>query len=123
MTAAFALGAAALALATAVGHSITGERRILQPLYSGEPAGVLRSRATRAILRAVFHVPSFAWATLGIGVLLGRLGGGDRLVASLAAVVFAGCAVANLAALRRPHPGGLMLLGAAALCGADLALA
>src|SRR5262249_3021526 len=81
-----------------------------------------RSRRTRAILRAVFHMPSLAWAVLGLGVLGGRLEGGNQLLSIVALIVFAASGIGNLAALGRPHFGGLILLGAAAMTLADLLL-
>jgi hypothetical protein len=118
----FAAAAAVLGIAGAIGHSMIGERQILGPLYAGNPGGVLKSRRTRAILRAVFHMPSLAWAVLGLGVLAGRLEGGNQLVSIIAVIVFTASGVGNIAALGRPHFGGLILLGAAAMTLADLLL-
>jgi hypothetical protein len=120
MTIALAAGAAALAVAAAIGHSVISERAILAPLYAGERTGILKSRATRAIIRAVFHMPSLAWAVLGLAVLAARLEGGNPLLSIVAAILFAGSGLGNLVALRRPHFGGLILLGAAGLTLADL---
>ena len=122
MTVAVAAGVAVLGIATAVGHSVISERMILGPLYAGSPGGILKSRATRAIIRAVFHMPSMAWAVLGIAVLVARLDGGNPLLSIVAAILFAVSGIGNLAALRRPHFGGLMLVGAAILTLADLML-
>ncbi len=121
MTIAFAAGAAILGIATAIGHSLISERKILGPLYAGNPGGVLKSRPTRAIIRAVFHMPSMAWAVLGIAVLAARIEGGNPLLSIVAATIFTGSGIGNLAALRR-HIGGLMMLGAAALTLTDLML-
>ncbi len=120
MTIVFAAGAAILGIATAIGHSVIGERKIFPPLYAGSPGGILKSRATRDVLRVVFHLPSLTWAVLGIGVLVARLEGGNPLLGVIAAILFASSGIGNLAALRRPHFGGLMLLAAAALTLADL---
>jgi hypothetical protein len=122
MAAALATGVAILGIATAVGHSVISECAILGPLYAGSPGGILRSRATRSVIRAVFHMPSLMWAVLGIAVLLARLEGGNPLLSIVAATLFAASGVGNLAALRRPHFGGLMLVGAAALTLAHLML-
>jgi hypothetical protein len=111
---------AALGVATAIGHSVIGERFILGPLYAGTPSGILKSRATRAVIRAVFHMPSLAWAVLGVAVVVARIEGGNLLLSVVAAVLFAGSGIGNLVALRRPHFGGLMLVAAAALTLADL---
>ena len=87
MTIAFAAGAAILGIATAIGHSLISERKILGPLYAGNPGGVLKSRSTRAVIRAVFHMPSIAWAVLGIAVLAARIQGGNPL-GIVAAIIF-----------------------------------
>src|ERR1700730_4731703 len=112
MTIAFAAGAAILGIATAIGHSPISERKILGPLYAGNPGGVLKSRRTRAVIRAVFHMPSIAWAVLGIAVLAARIQGGNPLLSIVAAIIFTASGIGNLAALRRPHVGGLSRLGA-----------
>ena len=119
MSIAVASVVALLAVATAVGHSVIGERRIFPALYAEPRVGILRSRATRAVLRAVFHMPSVSWAVLGIAVIVARSSGGNPLVSLVAAVLFAVAGLGNLVAMRRPHPGGLMLLAAAALTIVD----
>jgi hypothetical protein len=48
--------------------------------------------------------------------------GGNPLLGIVAAIIFTASGIGNLAALRRPHFGGLMLLGAAGLTLADLML-
>jgi hypothetical protein len=122
MTIAFAAGAAILGIATAIGHSLISERKILGPLYAGHPGGVLRSRRTRAVIRAVFHMPSIGWAVLGIAVLAARIQGGNPLLSIVAAIIFTASGIDNLAAHRHPHFGDLILLGAAGLTLADLML-
>ncbi len=120
VTVALAAGTAILGIAAAIGHSLIGERMIFGLLYAGNPGGILKSRPTRAIIRAVFHMPSLVWAVLGIAVLVARLEGGNPLLSIVAATIFAASGIGNLAALRRPHFGGLMMLAAAALTLADL---
>lgn len=115
MSIVFAAGAAALGLAAATGHSWLGEHKIFRPLYAGTPGGILASRATRDVIRAVFHIPSLTWAVLGLAVLAARFEGGSAPLSVAAALVFAGSGIGNLAALRRPHFGGLILLAAAGL--------
>ncbi len=120
MTIVFATGVAILGIATAIGHSVIGERKIFPPLYAGNLQGILKSRATRDVLRVVFHMPSLTWAVLGIAVLVARLDGGNALLSIVAAIVFGVSGISNLVALRRPHFGGLMLLVATALTLIDL---
>jgi hypothetical protein len=122
MTIAFAAGAAVLGIACALGHSLISERKFLRPLYAEPRSGLLAPRAMRDIIRVVFHIPSMAWAVLGIAVLVARIEGGNQLLSIVAAIIFIGSGIGNLAALRRPHIGGLMMIGAAALTLADLNL-
>ncbi len=122
MTTAFAAGAAILGIATAIGHSVLSERLFLRPLFGEPRTGLFAARSMRDITRVVFHIPSLAWAVLGLAVIAARIDGGNPLLSLVAAIVFAGSGIGNLAALRRPHPGGLMLLAAAVLVGADWAL-
>jgi hypothetical protein len=111
---------ALLGVIVAIAHSVLGERVILRPLYRERTTGLLAARAMRDIIRAVFHIPSLAWAGLGIAVLLNRLQSGSDLLQIVAAVIFALSGVANIAALRRPHPGGVILLAMAFATIADI---
>ena len=122
MTIAFAAGAAILSIACAIGHSLISERKFLRPLYAEPRSGVFAARSMRDIARVVFHIPSMAWAVLGMAVLAARIEGGSQLLSIVAAIVFTASGIGNLAALRRPHIGGLLMLGAAALTLADLML-
>ena len=74
----------------------------------------------RDIIRAVFHIPSLAWGGLGIAVLLNRMQSGSDLLPIIAAIIFAMSGIANIFALRRPHPGGVMLLAMAFASIADI---
>ncbi len=116
----YAIIVAALGLIVAIAHSVIGERAILGPLYRERTTGLLAARAMRDIIRAVFHIPSLAWAGLGVAVLLNRLQSGSDLLPITAAIIFALSGIGNLAALRRPHPGGLILLAMAMATVADI---
>jgi hypothetical protein len=116
----YAIIVAVLGLVVAVAHSVLGEKVILGPLYREQTSGLLAARATRDIIRAVFHVPSLAWAGLGTAVLLNRLQSGSDLLPVTAAIIFALSGIGNLVALRRPHPGGLILLAMAFATIADI---
>src|SRR5258708_10272509 len=105
MTIAFAAGAAILGIATAIGHSLISERKILGPLYADNPGGVLKSRRTRAVIRAVFHMPSMAWAVLGIAVLAARIQGGNPLLSIVAASILTFSRIGNQSALLPSHFG------------------
>ena len=120
MTVAFAAGAAILGVACAIGHSLISERKLLRPLYAEPRTGLLATRSVRDITRVLFHIPSIAWAVLGIAVLAARIAGGNLLLSIVAVTIFTASGVGNLAALRRPHIGGLLMLGAAALTLSDL---
>lgn len=116
----YAIIAAVLGIVVAIAHSVLGEKVILGPLYRERTSGLLAARPTRDILRAVFHIPSLAWAGLGIAVLLNRLQSGSDLLPITAAIIFGLSGIGNLAALRRPHPGGLILLAMAIATIADI---
>ena len=122
MTVAFAAGAAILGIACAIGHSLISERKFLRPLFAEPRARLFAARSMRDITHVVFHIPSMAWAVLGIAVLAARIEGGNQLLSIVAAIVFTGSGLGNLAALRRPHIGGLLMLGAASMTLADLML-
>ena len=111
----YAIIVAVLGLVVAVAHSVLGEKVILGPLYREQTSGLLAARATRDVIRAVFHVPG-----LGIAVLVNRLQSGSDLLPVTAAIIFALSGIGNLAALRRPHPGGLILLAMAIATIADI---
>lgn len=116
----YATVVALLGVIVAIAHSVLGERVILRPLYRERTTGLLAARAMRDIIRAVFHIPSLAWAGLGIAVLLNRLQSGSDLLPIIAALIFALSGVTNIAALRRPHPGGVILLAMAFATIADI---
>ncbi|WP_339688986.1 hypothetical protein [uncultured Parasphingorhabdus sp.] len=116
----YATIAALLGVIVAIAHSVLGELVILGPLYRERTTGLLAARAMRDIIRAVFHIPSLAWAGLGIAVLLNRLQSGSDLLPIVAVIIFALSGVANIAALRRPHPGGVILLAMAFATIADI---
>jgi hypothetical protein len=122
MTVVFAAGVAALSIVGAVAHSVISERKFLRPLFAEPRTGLFASRSARAITRGIFHMPSMVWAVLGIAVLAARIEGGNQLLSIVAAIIFTASGLGNLTALRRPHIGGLMILGAAALTLADLML-
>jgi hypothetical protein len=119
MTIVLAAAVALLSLVVAVAHSTIGERRIFGPLSGEEQTGTLRGPVVRPLLRAVWHLPSVAWALLGVGVLVARLNGGDVLVSAIAATMFGVSGLANVTALRRPFIGGLLLIGMSVLVAAD----
>ncbi|WP_447763036.1 hypothetical protein [Sphingopyxis panaciterrae] len=116
----WSISVAIMALVVAVAHSLLSERVILVPLFQEDSRGMMRTSAMRNITRAVFHMPSLAWAALGIGVLFNRLQQGPDLIAYVAMFVFFTSAAGNLLALRRPHPGGVILLLATAATAADI---
>ena len=103
-------------LGTAIGHSVLGEQRILRPLYAERSAeGVLEPIATRRILRAVFHLPSFFWvltALLTFGFVWHGTTPPSWFVV-YGAVLYGGSAIGNFWGLRRLHVGNVLLSAAA----------
>jgi hypothetical protein len=122
MTIVFAAGAAALSIVCAIGHSLISERKFLRPLFAEPRTGLFAARSARDITRGIFHMPSMVWVVLGLGVLAARIEGGNQLLSIVAMIIFISSGVGNLAALRRLHISGLLVLGAAALTLADLML-
>lgn len=117
----FAYAAALLGTVVAIAHFIIGDRAVLQPLFREQTGGILAAKPMRDLTWAMFQLHSLVWAALGIAVLVNRLQGGGDLVAGLAMLIFTVSGVANLLVLRRPHPGGILLLLAAAASAADIA--
>ena len=117
----FAFAAAVLGTVVAIAHFIIGDRVVLQPLFREQTGGILAAKPMRDLTWAMFQLHSLVWAALGIAVLVNRLQGGGDLVAGLAMLIFTVSGLANLLVLRRPHPGGILLLLAAAASAADIA--
>ena len=114
-------GAALLGAATAVGHSLLSERLFLGPLNKDEHFRKLFRPRARAVMRVVFHRPSVTWTIVGLAVVAARLSGGNALLSAVAGAIFLISGLGNLAALRKAHFGGLMLLAAAGMTFADWA--
>lgn len=121
MTSLFPILSGLLAIAAGFGHSYLGERRILRPLFA-EGTPFLQRRRMRDLLRAVWHLPSLAWIGLG-GLLVhaGVSGGPDGALALAAGAIFLLSGLANWAALRSFHIGGVLLVAAGALLIASIA--
>lgn len=116
----YAVVTALLGTIVAIAHSVLSERVLLRPLYAEQSSVVLAQKSSRDIIRAVVHMPSLAWAALAIAVMVNRWTDGSDLMPITAAIVFAISGLGNLLALKRPHPGGLILLAMAALSLADI---
>ena len=116
----YAMITAMLGMIVAVAHSVLSERVLLGPLYRERSDGMLTQKPTRDIIRAVVHMPSMAWAGLAIGVLVNRMLGGGDVLPVLTIIIFAISGAMNLIALRKAHPGGIILLTMAFTTFADL---
>lgn len=116
----YAILTAVLGVIVAIAHSVLSERVLLGPLYRERTEGMLANKPTRDILRMLVHMPSMAWAGLAIAVLINRIQGGGDLLPILAIMVFAISGLGNLLALKRPHPGGIILLVMALASLADI---
>jgi len=117
-----ALGVAAgLALFAALAHSYLSERIFLAPLRAEQVAGsVFSGAAPKRLVVAMFHLPSLCWASMAISLLvLEPAGSGYRETLLLFAAVYALSGIGNFWALGKVHPGGVVLLcAAAAILGA-----
>lgn len=127
------LVSAAAGLASAAGHSFLSEKFLLRPMFAASGEDVpkkgrpLADPAIRRVIRWVFHLPSFAWAQTALATLWladGASGAGKRealpAFAIFGAAVYFTAAIANAYALRRVHPGNVLLTiaGAALIAGA-----
>lgn len=115
MSFAFLISGAA-GIFVAVAHAIVGEKRILRPLYAeNHESGVLEPVATRRVLRAVFHLPTLAWAMTG-ATTLGFLAieqSPPAFFAAYASVLYGLSAIGNFWGLQRFHVGNVLLAIAA----------
>ncbi|MEP3225023.1 MAG: hypothetical protein ABJO01_03535 [Parasphingorhabdus sp.] len=116
----FALSAAIVATIVAAAHFILGQKLVLGPLLNEQTEGVLAAPTLQHLTWAMYQLHSVVWASLGIAVLVNRLHAGGALIGYLAIFIFVLSGVGNFIALRRPHPGGILLLLAAALTAADI---
>ncbi|MEQ8936730.1 MAG: hypothetical protein RIE56_13150 [Amphiplicatus sp.] len=115
------IASGALAIFAGFAHSYLSERILLGPLYAEGGSKVLKNPRTRDIIRAVFHIPSAAWAILGALLIYASMTATPApLLIYAAAAVFLVSGLANFAALRRLHIGALVLTSAAALAVAGL---
>lgn len=116
----YAIITTVLGVIVAVAHSVLSERVLLGPLYRERSEGMLAQKPIRDIIRAVVHMPSMAWAGLAIGVLFNRMAGGGDILPILAIIIFTISGAMNLIALRKAHPGGIILLAMAITTFADI---
>ena len=115
----FAYTAALLGVTVAVAHYVIGYRVVLQPLFREQTSGILAAKPMRDLIWTMFQLHSLVWAALGIAVLVNRWQGGSDLIVYLAILIFTVSGLGNLLVLRRPHPGGIILLFATAASAAD----
>jgi hypothetical protein len=116
----FAYVTALLGVVVAIAHFIIGDRAVLQPLFREPTSGILAAKPMRDLTWTMFQLHSLVWAALGVAVLVNRWQGGSDLIVYLAILIFTVSGLGNLLVLRRPHPGGIMLLFAAAASAADI---
>ena len=109
--------AAGLALLAAAGHSFLSERLFLRPLRSGTAdAAALSSGSAKRLVTAMFHLASVCWVTLAISLLvLDPRAEGASTTLHAHAAVYALSGLGNFWAVGGVHPGGVILLSAAAL--------
>jgi len=109
--------ASGLAMIAAVGHSYLSERLVLRPLRNETLQGSVFSEAVaKKLASAMFHLASLCWAGMAISMLLLEPSGVEsRATLHIYATIYAVSGLGNFWATGRPHPGGVVLLAAAAL--------
>jgi hypothetical protein len=114
-----AYSVAGFGVAVALTHSMICEKQILAPLFE-EESKVLEKEEIKKVTRGMFHLPSFVWASLGVAVLVNRNSEEGLIVPALASTVYGLSGIGNLICTKRIHPGGVLLLLAAACCIWDI---
>jgi hypothetical protein len=109
--------AAGLALLAAIGHSYLSEILFLRPLHAEtEAAGVFSDSAAKRLASAMFHLASVCWAGTAVSMLLlDPRAAGSRATLAIYAFIYALSGLGNFWVAGKPHPGGILLLSAAAL--------
>ena len=116
--------ACGLALLAAAGHSFLSERLFLMPLRSEAIEGsVFSTDVAKRLAVAMFHLASLCWVSMALSLLVLEPGAeGYEATLGLYAAVYAISGLGNFWAVRRPHPGGVLLLATSALILAALHL-
>ena len=120
MASLFLIASGMLGIATGFGHSLLGERNVLRPLFAEDASAFLRKGRMRELFRGVWHLPSLAWAILGVALVQAGLAGAGNAVAATAGTIFALSGLANWMALRSFHIGGTMAVAAGCLAFAGI---
>lgn len=109
--------ASGLAILTAMAHSYLSERLVLRPLRREAVEGsVLSFEVAKRLAAAMFHLASLCWVGMAVSLLLlDSDAGGYRGTLLIFAGIYAVSGIGNFWAVRRPHPGGIMLLSTSAL--------
>lgn len=98
-------------VATALVHSVLGERRLIGPLLA-ERHGILRHDLARFLIRAVWHFMTVLFWMLAV-TLWGRAGSADRTLTVLlaaTAIGIGGAGIADAVGSRGRHIGWPMLV-------------
>lgn len=110
------IASALLGFATAIGHSVIGERVVLGPMFAERGDNrVLARSSMRSIIRWVWHLPSFAWAQVAAATAWIAVNphamdtSAQALLVYFGAGVYMTAAFFNALALRSPQPGNILL--------------
>ncbi|MEQ1493851.1 MAG: hypothetical protein ABL871_03310 [Terricaulis sp.] len=106
---------------SAIGHSYLSERFVLGPLLAAPGDNrIWRSPSNHRLMRAMWHLPSFAWAQVAAATLWIAFSSVTPDAQATAVLVFFGVGAYGLSAainafcMQKPHVGNI-LLGVAAL--------
>lgn len=100
--------------ASAIGHSYLSERYVLGPLLAAPGDNrIWRSPANHRLMRALWHLPSFAWAQVAAATLWIAFTPHDAQATAMLAYFGVGiyglAAVINALCMQKPHVGNILL--------------
>lgn len=105
---------------SAIGHSYLSERFVLGPLLATPGDNrIWRSKANHRLMRAMWHLPSFAWAQIAVATLWVAFSpeAVDAQTTAMLAYFGVGAygtsAVINALCMQKPHVGNILLSVAA----------
>lgn len=101
---------------SAIGHSYLSERFVLGPLLAAPGDNrIWRAPSNHRLMRAMWHLPSFAWAQVAAATLWAAFNPetfdaqATALLAYFGVSTYALSAVINALCMRKPHVGNILL--------------
>lgn len=106
------LSAGIVGAVTAIVHGVIMQRHIIKPLLATPGVGQNMSRTALRLIGPLLQVSTIVWLVMGVLLIWAgfRATGEPRLFVSVAgAIVYGHAAIANAVAVRRLHPGWILM--------------